>query len=97
MLAAIDALRGLQPKKIVVAVPVAPPHADGPLGSVADEYVCVDKPEWFFAIGEFYENFGQTEDSEVYALLERSTSYRQPRSVRSPKESAVRTLKPNAS
>jgi putative phosphoribosyl transferase len=73
MLVAIAALRTLKPRKIVVAVPVAPPHADAPIGAAADEYVCIDKPEWFFAIGEFYQHFGQIEDSEVHALLERST------------------------
>jgi len=70
VLAAIDALRKLEPKKIVVAVPVAPSHADEQIKRVADEFVCVHKPEWFFGIGQFYENFSQTEDSEVHALLE---------------------------
>lgn len=70
MLAAVDALRKLEPKKIVVAVPVAPAHANEQIKRVADEFVCVDQPEWFFGIGQFYENFSQTEDSEVHALLE---------------------------
>jgi putative phosphoribosyl transferase len=70
VLAAVDALRKLEPKKIVVAVPVAPSHADEQIKRVADEFVCVHKPEWFFGIGQFYENFSQTEDSEVHALLE---------------------------
>jgi len=70
MRAAIDALRTLQPKKIVVAVPVAPSRADVQIKGVADEFVCVLKPEWFFGIGQFYEDFSQTEDSEVQALLQ---------------------------
>src|SRR5262249_5327992 len=70
MLAAIDALRTLHPKKIVVAVPVASFHADQEMKRVADEFVSVLQPESFFAIGEFYWNFTQTEDSEVRALLE---------------------------
>jgi len=72
MLAGIEALRTLHPEKIVVAVPVAPSHAEADIGSVADEFICVDQPEWFFGIGEFYEDFSQTEDAEVRALLERS-------------------------
>jgi putative phosphoribosyl transferase len=72
MLAAISALRTLQPKRIVVAVPVAPSHADEQIKRVADEFVCVDKPELFFGVGQFYENFSQTEDSDVHALLERA-------------------------
>ena len=72
MLAAISALRTLQPKRIVVAVPVAPSDADEQIKRVADEFVCVDKPELFFGVGQFYENFSQTEDSDVHALLERA-------------------------
>jgi putative phosphoribosyl transferase len=73
MLAAIDALRAQRPKKIVVAVPVASSHADQEMNKAADEFVSVLQPEWFFAIGEFYRNFTQMEDSEVRALLDRST------------------------
>jgi putative phosphoribosyl transferase len=73
MLAAIAALRALQPKKIVVATPVAPPHALGQIKPVADDFVCVDMPEGFFGISEFYDNFPQIEDSEVSALLNRAT------------------------
>lgn len=69
MRAAIDALRSLQPRKIVVATPVAPSRADDQINGVADKFVCVLKPEWFFAIGEFYERFPQVEDAEVRALL----------------------------
>ena len=72
MLAAIEALRTLQPKKIVVAVPVAPTHAETDIGNVADEFICVDQPEWFYGIGQFYQDFSQTQDLEVRVLLERS-------------------------
>jgi putative phosphoribosyl transferase len=72
MLAAIEALRTFHPKKIVVAVPVAPHHATADIGSVADEFICLDQPEGFFAIGQFYQDFSPTEDLEVRALLELS-------------------------
>jgi putative phosphoribosyl transferase len=72
MLAAIEALRTLHPKKIVAAVPVAPIHADKDIGNVADEFICLDQPEWFFGIGQFYKDFSQVDDVEVRALLERS-------------------------
>lgn len=84
MLAAIEALRTLQPKKIVVAVPVAPTHADTDIGNVADEFICVDQPEEFYGIGQFYQDFSQTQDSEVRVLLERSA--RTYASVHKPKE-----------
>jgi putative phosphoribosyl transferase len=72
MRAAVDALRSLQPQKIVVATPVAPSRADEHISRVADEFVCVLKPEWFFAIGEFYERFPQVEDADVSVLLSRA-------------------------
>jgi putative phosphoribosyl transferase len=72
MLAAIDALRTLHPKKIVVATPVAPMHTDAQMNKSADEFVAVLVPEWFFAIGEFYESFPQTQDEEVRNLLSRA-------------------------
>jgi putative phosphoribosyl transferase len=72
MLAAIDALRSLHPKKIVVATPVAPSNAKTRIKEVADEFVCVLIPEWFFAIGEFYRSFPQAEDEEVRDLLSRA-------------------------
>jgi putative phosphoribosyl transferase len=75
MLAAITALRTLQPKKIVVAVPVAPSH-DSEMGSAADELVSVDTPDWFFGIGEFYQDFSPPEDSAVQSLLEQSAKLR---------------------
>lgn len=73
MLAAIDALRSLQPKKIVVATPVAPSHAEDQIRRTADEFVCVLTPEGFFGISEFYESFPQTEDAEVRAMLARAS------------------------
>jgi putative phosphoribosyl transferase len=72
MLAAIDALRMLQPKEIVVAVPVAPARGVEQVRNVVDKFICLLEPHWFLGIGEFYENFSQTEDSEVHALLERA-------------------------
>ncbi len=59
--------------RIVVAVPVAPPGAFGRLAADLDEFVCLETPEPFFAIGEFYADFCQVTDAEVSALLERAT------------------------
>ncbi len=69
MLAAIQALRKAKPRAIVVAVPVAPPSTVAELERVADEVVCLLSPEWFFAIGSWYDDFGQTSDEEVRACL----------------------------
>lgn len=58
--------------RVVLAVPVAPPGWEVRPGADADEFVCLDTPEPFFAIGQFYDNFDQTSDEEVIACLERA-------------------------
>jgi predicted phosphoribosyltransferase len=69
MQAAVMALRRLQPARIVVAVPTAAPETCEQLRSLADEVVCASTPEPFHAVGLWYENFSQTGDEEVRALL----------------------------
>lgn len=69
MLAAITALRRLEPARIVVAVPVATLSTIERLKREADEVICVDSPQEFYAIGQFYEDFSQTTDEEVCDLL----------------------------
>jgi predicted phosphoribosyltransferase len=56
-------------KKIVVAVPVAPPQVAAALRALADEFVCLLEPKNFSAIGQFYKNFEQVEDDEARRLL----------------------------
>ncbi|WP_327682532.1 phosphoribosyltransferase family protein [Kitasatospora sp. NBC_00458] len=55
--------------RVVLAVPVAPDDWTDRLGDVADELVCVGTPSPFYAIGEFYADFGQTGDAEVLRHL----------------------------
>jgi putative phosphoribosyl transferase len=69
MRAALLALRGKKPERIVVAVPVAPADAREWFRDVADEFVCVLSPNGFQAVGQFYEDFSATQDVEVRALL----------------------------
>ena len=69
MQAAIVALRQLQPARIVVAVPVAPYSAIAALRSVAEEVVCVVTPDFFYGVGQFYEDFSQLTDEEVRDFL----------------------------
>lgn len=70
MRAAVRALRRAGAARIVVAVPVAPPQACAELAAEADAVVCPAQPEPFAAVGAWYENFAQTTDDEVRALLE---------------------------
>jgi predicted phosphoribosyltransferase len=69
MLAAIAALRKLEPARIVVAVPVAAPETCEAMAAAADEVVCAVTPQPFHAVGLWYNNFAQTSDDEVRALL----------------------------
>ncbi|MBM3391436.1 MAG: phosphoribosyltransferase [Betaproteobacteria bacterium] len=69
MLAALHALRQRAPRKLICAVPVAPPDTLEKVGQHADEVVCLHAPEYFQAVGQFYADFGQVEDEEVIALL----------------------------
>jgi predicted phosphoribosyltransferase len=69
MRAAILALRTLGPARIVVAVPVAPPDTRDEIGAQCDEMICLATPELFAGVGQFYEDFSQTGDDEVRALL----------------------------
>lgn len=68
-LAACRVVRALGASEIVVAVPVAPPDWTDRFGDAADEYVCLETPRAFFAVGQWYTNFTQTTDDEVIALL----------------------------
>ena len=72
MRAAIKALKEMKPARVVVAVPVAPLHEYETLPSEVDEMICVYAPEFFYAIGQFYEDFSQTTDEEVKELLRRA-------------------------
>jgi putative phosphoribosyl transferase len=67
--AACQVARALGAAAVVLAVPVAPPSTDQALRSDADEVICLEMPDHFQAIGEWYEDFAQTSDEEVVALL----------------------------
>lgn len=71
-LAAIRALRRLEPRRLVLAAPVAAAQTAATLRREVDELVCLVEPEVFFAVGSWYERFGQTTDDEVRELLERA-------------------------
>jgi predicted phosphoribosyltransferase len=66
---ALQAIRGHAPRRLILAVPVAPKEAVESLRSEADEIVCLATPEPFGAVGYFYRDFSQTSDDEVIALL----------------------------
>lgn len=68
---AIKELKHKQPKRIVVAVPVAPKEIASELEKEVDEFVALDIPKFYLgAVGAYYENFSQVKDEEVIQLLE---------------------------
>lgn len=70
MRAAVAALRAQNPARIVVAVPTAAQETCQAFEPEVDEIVCAMTPEPFYGVGRWYENFSQTTDEEVRALLE---------------------------
>lgn len=69
MRAAIKALQQQKPKKIIIAVPVAALSTCKEMEPLVDIMICPLKPEFFYAVGAWYEDFSQTEDEEVSSLL----------------------------
>lgn len=69
MRAAVAAVRRLRPSRVVVAVPVGAPDTCDQFRKIADEVVCVETPDPFFAVGSWYDDFSQTTDDEVRDLL----------------------------
>ena len=69
MRAAAAAVKRQDPQRIVVAVPVAARETCNEFRQEVDEVVCVVTPEPFRAVGLWYEDFTQTSDDEVHALL----------------------------
>ena len=68
MKAAARALRPLA-LRLIVAVPVAASGTCEDLRREVDQLICLETPEPFHAVGEFYRNFDQTTDEEVRSLL----------------------------
>ena len=71
MKAAVKALAARTPAAIVVAVPIAASDTCRELAREVHEVVCAVTPEPFRAVGLWYEDFSQTTDEEVHALLDR--------------------------
>jgi putative phosphoribosyl transferase len=71
MRAAVHAVRAAEAAKVVVAVPVAPAEACAELSEEADELVCLRRPEPFYAVGLWYDDFAPVPDDEVRRALGR--------------------------
>lgn len=72
VLAALRALRAREPRRIVLALGVAPPDTVEVLRHEVDDLVVLLEPRIFFAVGEWYHQFSQVSDGEVRKLLHRA-------------------------
>ncbi len=70
--AACNVARGLGADKVILAVPVGSKEAVEALSKIADQVICLEVPENFFAVGEWYEDFSAVTDEEVVTLLRKS-------------------------
>jgi putative phosphoribosyl transferase len=72
MKAAIETLRAAKTKKIVVALPVAPPDTADELKGMSDDFICIETHQDFLAVGNYYLDFTQVSDEEVVEFLQKS-------------------------
>lgn len=72
MLAAIRSVRARKPRKLVVAIGVAPAQSLAQIEAEADEVVCLYAPADFYAVGQFFEDFSEVTDDMVVTALSRA-------------------------
>jgi predicted phosphoribosyltransferase len=69
MIAALHTVRAAGAREIIVAVPVGAPDRIDAIRPLCDRVVCLQEPEAFWAIGQFYRDFEQVDDERVLELL----------------------------
>jgi predicted phosphoribosyltransferase len=72
MLAAIHSVRVGKPRKIIVAIGVAPAQSLAQIRAEADEVVCLQAPADFVAVGQFFDDFSDVTDEMVVTALSRA-------------------------
>lgn len=72
MRAAIEAIKTKNPASTTVAIPTASGSSVRKVEAMVDRVVCLEAPDDFYAVGQFYVDFAQTTDEEVRDLLERA-------------------------
>ncbi len=69
VMAVLKLLKKRKARKIVVAAPVAPVETVAKIKKLCDEVIVLVAAEYFYAVGEFYENFSEVTDEDVIACL----------------------------
>lgn len=72
--AACQVARLLGAARVILAVPVGAPDSLAALAEVCDEVVCLYAPDFFMAVGTWYEDFRHVNDAEVASLLDRAAA-----------------------
>ncbi len=72
ILAALEDIKQNNPKEIIIAMPVAPKGVASKLSKLVNEFICLELPIEFMAVGQFYNNFSQVSDEEVIAIIKLS-------------------------
>lgn len=67
--AAINSVRNESPQEIIVAVGVGAHDSIAEIEKMADKVICLEQPDIFMAVGQFFTNFSQVSDDEVIELL----------------------------
>lgn len=70
--AALLSIKKMNPKKIILAVPVGPPDTTDRFRQEVDDLICIYEPIDFYAVGGYYEDFSQISDQEVIDLLQKA-------------------------
>ena len=94
MIAALQSVKTQKPREVIVAVPVASPDRLTEVSRWCDEVVCVDTPDMFWAVGQFYEDFQPVEDEQVVEMLRAcapSDSTAEPKPTILPKRAKTRS------
>lgn len=69
LLAAINSVKKLGAKKVIVAVGVAPKDTVEDFKTITDRFEALESPQTFFAVGQFFEDFNEVTDEEVINIL----------------------------
>lgn len=69
LLAAIKTIKKLEPKRIIIAVPVAPAEIVEQFSKIVDEVICLLPLEDFYAVGAYYKNFSQVTDEKLFQIM----------------------------
>jgi putative phosphoribosyl transferase len=75
ILGSIRMMRQRHPKKIVVAVPVAPAETSARMRKYVDDFICLHEPEYFAGVGQYYMDFSEVSDEEVISLLREANRF----------------------